>query len=288
MNKHRGPLLSLPIHAALLAARDAGVQTIDCTLDLGRTLSRVDIDAEVWRCNGRAFAYAKNCKDRTIYYWDGEGFAPVARFTHSLVKLVPTEWGAPTFEIDGIKMLPTAQVSPYEDAQRKVGLIQPRGKIVLDTCGGLGYFADWCLRGDAQRVISFEKSPDVIWLRTLNPWSPDHTAKDSALTLSNGDVAEQIRTLADTSVDAILHDPPRFGIAGELYSQAFYNQLARVLKPRGRMFHYTGSPNKLTSRRDVPNEVSTRLQKAGFSTELSGDGVLAIRNSGSAGSGMRR
>src|SRR3546814_10628476 len=102
---------------------------------------------------------------------------------------------------------------------------------------------------------------------SLNPWSPDHTAKESALTLTNGDVVEQIKTLVDASVDAILHDPPRFGIAGELYSQAFYDQLARVLKPRGRMFHYTGSPNKLTSRRDVPNEVSTRLQNAGFSTE---------------------
>src|SRR3546814_4617639 len=88
-------------------------------------------------------------------------------------------------------MLPTAQVSPYDDAQRKVGLIQPRGKVVLDTCGGPGYFADWCLREGAQRVISFEKNPDVIWLRTLNPWSPDHTAKESALTLTNGDRSEE-------------------------------------------------------------------------------------------------
>jgi predicted methyltransferase len=30
--------------------------------------------------------------------------------------------------------------------------------------------------------------------------------------------------------DAALHDPPRFGIAGELYSQVFYDQLARVLR----------------------------------------------------------
>jgi predicted methyltransferase len=74
----------------------------------------------------------------------------VARFTASLIKLVPTrEWGPPTFEIDGIKMLPTAQVSPYADAQRKVDLIQPRGKVILDTCGGLGYFAAWCLLGQA-------------------------------------------------------------------------------------------------------------------------------------------
>lgn len=279
LNKYHGPLLILPIHQALLDARDAGVSAIDASLDLGRTTSRVEIGADAWQWNGQAYPYAESCKDRTIYFWDGEGFEPISRFTSSLIKLVPTEWGAPTFEIDGIKMLPTAHISPYDDAQRKVGLIQPRGKVVLDTCGGLGYFAAWCLQGDARQVVSFEKNPDVIWLRTLNPWSPDHSAPGSALTLTNGDVAEQIETLADASVDAILHDPPRFGIAGGLYSQAFYDQLARVLKPRGRMFHYTGAPNKLTSRRDVPNEVSTRLQKAGFTTELNGDGVLAIRKS---------
>ncbi len=75
----------------------------------------------------------------------------------------------------------------------------------------------------------------------------------------------------------MLHDPPRFGIAGELYSQAFYDQLARVLRRRGRLFHYTGTPNRLTSGRDVPGEVAKRLRAAGFATELSGDGVLAVR-----------
>ena len=83
--------------------------------------------------------------------------------------------------------------------------------------------------------------------------------------------------MAGESVDAILHDPPRFGIAGELYSQAFYDQVARVLKRKGRLFHYTGSPNKLTSGRDVPAEVMKRLRRAGFAAELNGDGVLAVR-----------
>jgi len=78
-------------------------------------------------------------------------------------------------------------------------------------------------------------------------------------------------------VDAILHDPPRFGIAGELYSQVFYDHLAKVLKRKGRLFHYTGTPNKLTSGRDVPNEVAKRLRRAGFVAELNGDGVLAVK-----------
>ncbi len=236
----------------------------------------MEVDATGWHWNGQQFPFPATCKDRTIYHWDGAQFEPVSRYSGSLIKLVPTEWGAPTFEIDGIKMLPTARVSPYADAERKVGLIQPRGKVVLDTCGGLGYFAAWCLDNGAQRVLSYEKNPDVIWLRTLNPWSPDHSG-GNPLSLSNADVSEQIITLADESVDAALHDPPRFGIAGELYSQAFYNQLARVLKPRGRLFHYTGTPNKLTSRRDVPNEVATRLQLAGFATELNGDGIVAVK-----------
>mgnify|MGYP006147214985 CR=1 FL=1 len=37
-----------------------------------------------------------------------------------------------------------------------------------------------------------------------------------------------------------------------------------LLRRRGRLFHYTGSPNKLTSGRDVPREVAKRLEKAGF------------------------
>lgn len=273
------PLLTLPVHAALLAARAADVPSIECSFDLQRSTSTAEVNASGWRWNGREFPFIDACKDRTIYYWDGASFQPIARFGTSLIKLVPTEWGPPTFEIDGIKMLPTAQVSPYQDAERKVGLIQPRGKIVLDTCGGLGYFAAWCLRGEARQVRSYEKNPDVIWLRSLNPWSPD-PADSVALTLTHGDIVEHIATLADASVDAILHDPPRFGIAGELYSQAFYDQLSRVLKRRGRLFHYTGAPNKLTSRRDVSNEVATRLRRSGFATELEGDGVLASRVTG--------
>jgi hypothetical protein len=49
-----------------------------------------------------------------------------------------------------------------------------------------------------------------------------------------------------------------------------------VLKPGGRLFHYTGAPNRLTSGRDVPREVAKRLDKAGFKAELALDGVFAI------------
>ena len=270
-----GPLLTLAEHDKLVAAAKRGDSTVECSLDLGRSCTSVEIvDSTSWRWQGQQFPFLERCKERTVYCWAGEEFEPASRFSGALIKLVPTEWGPPTFEIDGVKMLPTSQVSPYEDARAKVALIQPSGKTILDTCAGLGYFAAWCLAGGAARIVSFEKNPDVLWLRSLNPWSP---GLDARLELQQCDVAERIASLRDASFDAVLHDPPRFGLAGELYSQAFYDHLARVLRPGGRLFHYTGAPNRLTSNRDVPNEVSKRLRLAGFVTELSGDGVLATR-----------
>ena len=269
-----GPLLTLEVHDALRAAAVASTPKVECTLDLGRSRTTVDVNDAGWSWRGECYPFLESCKDRTIYHWVDGAFQPAARFTASLIKLIPTEFGPPTFEIDGIKMLPTAHVSPYSDAERKVDLIQPRGKVILDTCGGLGYFAAWCVQRDARRILSYEKNPDVIWLRSLNPWSP---AAGGGLVLAQADILDAIQQLANKSFDAILHDPPRFGIAGELYSQAFYDHLGRVIKANGRMFHYTGTPNKLTSGRDVPGEVAKRLRRAGFATEFNGDGVLAVK-----------
>ena len=268
------PLLTLHVHDTLRAALRIGAATVECSLDLERSHTKVALTPDRWSWQGHEYPYFDACKERTIYYWTGDAFEPAQRFSQSLIKLVPTEWGAPTFEIDGIKMLPTAQVSPYADAERKVGLIAPHGKTILDTCGGLGYFAAWCVKGKANLVQSYEKNPDVLWLRSLNPWSPQ---PGPGFTLAHGDIAIEIAQLPAASFDAALHDPPRFGIAGELYSQLFYDHLARVLKRKSRLFHYTGTPNKLTSGRDVPQEVSKRLERAGFSVKLNGDGLLAIR-----------
>ena len=279
MPHYSGPLLTRPLFDALLAARDAGKGAFVGTFDLGMSNETATLDVASWTWRGQRYPYPAKLKDRTIYFRDGDGFEPVSRYAGSLIKLVPTQWGTPTFEIDGIKMLPTSKESPLDDARRKVALVEPRGKLVLDTCGGLGYFAACCLDAGVATIHSFEKNSDVLWLRTLNPWSPDpdDDASGGRLHLTHGDVTTAITSLADASVDAVLHDPPRFGIAGELYSQVFYGELARVLRRGGRLFHYTGSPNKLTSGRDVPREVQKRLETAGFKAELALDGVFAKR-----------
>jgi predicted methyltransferase len=277
---YAGPLVTVREAAALAAARGRGLATLSCSLDLDRSREEVALGAAGWTWRGGVYPYPEGLRERTVYYWDGAAFAPASRYSGALIKLVPTEWGPPTFEIDGIKMLPTAQVSPWDDARDKVALVAPRGKAVLDTCGGLGYFAAWCLAQGAASVHSYEKNADVLWLRRLNPWSPEGPgAADphGTLALVHGDVAAAIDSLPSAAFDAALHDPPRFGIAGELYSAAFYAALARVLRPGARLFHYTGTPNRLTSGRDVPGEVKKRLDAAGFRAERHGDGVLAVR-----------
>ena len=284
MSHYAGPLLTHDVGAALLAARAAGAPSVEASFDLGRTRSTATLAATGWRWGGAEYPWPQELRERTVYYWDGESYAPLQQYGRALIKLVPTVWGAPTFEIDGIKMLPTAQESPLADARRKVALVQPRGKQVLDTCGGLGYFAACCLADGAAGVLSYEKNPDVLWLRRHNPWSPDpdDAAAGGRLQLVHADVVEAIATLPDASFDAVLHDPPRFGIAGELYSQAFYDQLARVLRPGGALFHYTGTPNRKTSGRDVPGEVLKRLEKAGLRAERALDGVFASKARGRA------
>ena len=270
----RPPLLTLESQQALEAARAGGVARLELSLDLGRSRETVELDASGWRRGDVLYPYTDECRERTVYHWTGEGFEPVARWSGRLVKLVPTEWGAPTFEIDGVKMLPTAAESPYEDARRKVDLVAVRGARVLDTCGGLGYYAAWCLARGAARVLSFEKNPDVRWLREMNPWSP---GPDPRIDLQAGDASIEVAGLPDGSFDAVLHDPPRFALAGELYSLSFYTELARVLRRGGRLFHYTGAPNSRSRGRDLAAEVAARLRAAGFEARAALDGVLAVR-----------
>lgn len=276
------PLLTRERAQALRAAFEHGASSWQGSLDLDRSHDDIVLAADgfTWRDQGWPWPDTA-LKERTLYRFDSEAWVPVQRFNGSLIKLIPTDWGPPTFEIDGIKMLPTAQVSPWDDAATKVGFIQPRGKRILDCCGGLGYYAAHALANGAAHVQSFEKNPDVVWLRRMNPWSPDvdDPANAGRFTLTEGDVSKAIESLPDAHFDAALHDPPRFGIAGELYSLAFYEQLARVLKPGAPLFHYTGTPNAKTSGRDVPGEVLKRLEKAGFRAERKLDGVWAIKGS---------
>ena len=86
----------------LRAAMARGESTAMVSLDLGRSQTALPLTADGFVWQGAALPLPARVKERTVYYYDGTEFAPVARFGPPLVKLVATEWDAPTFEIDGI------------------------------------------------------------------------------------------------------------------------------------------------------------------------------------------
>ena len=114
-------------------------------------------------------------------------------------------------------------------------------------------------------MVSTEPSEGVLHLRRLNPWS--RLERGLPIVLHGEDAALLAARLPGASFDAIVHDPPRFSLAPDLYSGGFYVQLRRVLAPGGRLFHYTGSPWSRGRGRDFLRGVVERLRAAGFRAE---------------------
>lgn len=167
-----------------------------------------------------------------------------------------------TIEIDGVRMHQTVRKTPVQDSQDKVvalGVVS--GSRVLDVCTGLGYSAIASARRGA-KVTTLELDDNVLGLAKTNKDSAELFSNPN-ITIKIGDAFESIDDFGDGSFDFVLHDPPRFSLAGELYSLAFYRKLFRVLRRGGRMFHYTGNPG-INSGKKMTKGFKQRLVEAGF------------------------
>lgn len=176
-------------------------------------------------------------------------------------KLVPTI--PPTIEINGIRMHRTKGTTPLRDTLSKVEAVKPKeSETVLDTCMGLGYTAIEASKRGAY-VITIEKDPHVLELARINPWSRE-LFTGGKVQVIQGDAFEVVRKFNDETFDVVIHDPPRFSLAGHLYGEEFYRELFRVLKPGGRLFHYVGNPGKRYRKKDLQKGVMERLRRTGF------------------------
>jgi predicted methyltransferase len=187
------------------------------------------------------------------------------------------EKAAPTLEINGIHMHRITGVTPWEDALMKVKAAKVhKGLEVLDVCTGLGYTAIASANMGASSVISIEKDINVLKIAEINPWS--RGLENDRIKIIVEDAAKVVREMGDEAFDRIIHDPPRFQLAGELYSMEFYKELYRVLKFGGILYHYTGQPG-IKRRVDFVKGVSNRLRSVGFKVEVRRDlmGVLAFK-----------
>jgi hypothetical protein len=171
--------------------------------------------------------------------------------------------GIPILEIDGLRMHLVKEFKTPLDYSKQVvkRLDLHSGNCVLDTCMGLGYTAIESLSYGAI-VTTCEISRAVHTLAKWNPFS-EKLFTSERIKVVEGSIAEKIKNMPDSSFDTIIHDPPRFSVAGELYSLEFYRQMHRVLKKGGRLFHYVGSVGKGRGRK-IEEEVEKRLTEAGF------------------------
>lgn len=198
-------------------------------------------------------------KDNFCYLINDNKIEPLAHFSNStnrFYKLTPTDdW--PTLSIGSVPMHKLN--SPKRDTENKISLIGPYG-IVLDTCFGLGYSAMLAAKS-AKNVITFEKDENVYNLAKLNPVSTVFSLKN--IEVRKEDISSAIKRFNENYFDCIIHDPPTFKLAPELFNEAFYRELYRILKKNGKLFHYTPL-YKISQGYDFPSRIREKLKRTGF------------------------
>jgi len=245
----------------LLTAIEQGKEDITISLDLGRTETKVSLTDSSWNTTH----LHKIAKDPSTVYFleDGEAFKAAIDSTQ-FHKLMPSGSGtAPALIISGVAMHRVKDMDPMKDAAMKAELCAKPGDEMLEICTGLGYSAIECLKRGIQSITTIERDPDVIQLAKINPWSRE-LFSDSRVNLVQGDAVEKIRELSDNRFHSVLHDPPMITIGSNLYTREFYSEIYRVMKRKGTLFHYVGSPGSKYRNRDVQKGVIQRLRDVGF------------------------
>ena len=257
----------------ILNAIHNGIGHLDISLDLGISRIRIDVSDPIWVVG----KLEKIVKDHESIYFVKEGeFYKAATRTEHFYKLHPTgPESAPALLIDGVLMHRVKDVDPIEDATMKADLCARKGTDILEICTGLGYATIASLKKGVRSIVTIEKEPSVIELARLNPWSRD-LFTDNRVSALQGDASKIIEDLDDTSFHAVMHDPPRFSMGSELYTSEFYSELYRVLKPKGVLFHYVGSPGSKHRKRDLQKGIITRLRDVGFKQVQRNERTLGV------------
>jgi uncharacterized protein len=263
------PIVLSHVQAApLLNARRAGFTSVKISPNLGLTTVDAQITPDdVIFPNGEKLNWADvekitEAKTACFTLQDGQ-IEKIQRFsedTNRFCSLMPTD-GAPTLLLAGFPMHRIKDTDPYQDTRSKIKAIAPISGRVLDTTTGLGYTAIAASK-TADEVITVELDPSVLEVARLNPWSRD-LFDNPRIEQLVGDSFKVVEEFRDGYFARIIHDPPTFSLAGELYSEVFYRQLFRVLRRGGRLFHYIGDLDSSSGHR-VMKGAAQRLGRAGF------------------------
>jgi predicted methyltransferase len=270
----------------ILHAREKGEGAASTSLDLGVTRAAVSLERDravfpdgqwlPWDSLEEISRSETGC-----YLVEDDQVEKIQRFSEFLGRaysLMPTD-GAPTLLVSGIPMHRIKGTEPHRDTLTKIRAVSPVTGRVLDTCTGLGYTAIEAAKS-AEQVVTIELDPTVLEVARLNPWSRalfEHPRIEQVV----GDAFDEIARFEDELFSRIIHDPPMFSLAGDLYSGEFYRELYRVMQRKGRLFHYVGDLDS-RSGRNVVKGVARRLEEAGFSRIIRRSeafGVVAYKGS---------
>jgi predicted methyltransferase len=252
----------------LWMARQAGEEQITSSLDLGLTTVEVALDEDGiclpggLRLSWETVAEIRDAEN-SCFVVELEGLMKVqfySELTNRLYSLMPTE-KAPTMLVSGIPMHRIKGTDPQQDTREKIRATKPVVGMVLDTATGLGYTAIQASES-AELVVTIELDPVALEVAHYNPWS-QRLFNNPKINQLIGDSCELVEDFEGDTFNRIIHDPPAFNLAGDLYSGEFYRQLYRLLRPGGRLFHYIGDPNS-KSGRNITAGVVERLRKARF------------------------
>lgn len=268
----------------LLKRRGSAGSMVAVTPDLGLTMISVGVEAtgvlfpSAGRLSWEAIEEIAGAENNCFVVEGGDVRKIIffSELTNRSYSLMPTA-GAPTMLMSGVPMHRIKGTTPDQDTAAKIRTLTPIAGRVLDTATGLGYTAIAAAR-HADAVTTIELDPTALEVARLNPWS-QALFSDPKIEQLIGDSSEVIATFADEMFAAIIHDPPRFGLQGDLYSAGFYRDAHRVLQRGGRLFHYIGDPES-RSGAGVTRGVVERLKAAGFrrvERRPEAFGVLAFR-----------
>ena len=268
----------------LLEARKKGLPSMLVSLDLNLSRAQVTLDAlgvvlpDGQRLDWQAVAEIQ-AAESGCFVIEAGGARAIQFFseqTGRVYSLYPTS-GAPTMLVSGIPMHRIKDTDPHADTLEKIRAVRPVLGQVLDTATGLGYTAIQASQ-TANHVTTIELDPAALQVCRLNPWS-QALFDNPKITQRIGDSYDVVAELESGSFTRIIHDPPVFALAGDLYSGDFYRQLHRLLRNQGTLFHYIGDPDS-KSGRSITAGVLRRLQQAGFrqvSRAPRAFGVVAVK-----------
>ncbi|MBI4440424.1 methyltransferase domain-containing protein [Candidatus Woesearchaeota archaeon] len=270
-----------PVITKVSADRIIGSGNVGVSLDLGITVSKINVSGNIAHIRDQKIPISdlKNLKEKMCYAVEDNKVKQIAFFsdeTNLYYKLLPTkDW--PTITLSSTPMHRFTFISPKEDTELKIREILPAKGRVLDTCCGLGYTAIMSAE-HADEVHTFERDENVLRIASYNPHSQE-LFSSKKIHLHRESISSAIARLSDSYFDCIIHDPPTFKYAPELYSSEFHRELFRVLKKGGVLYHYCPSPQRTKGRTMYPRLIR-QLRNSGFRNaefHESSSGIRAVK-----------